>query len=74
VNLLAGRAFVYDLFPLTDVELADQFDIQAALTYGTLPGHLELNDPAFKASMSTNDGRVCAHGSFRPQGGCGNVC
>jgi hypothetical protein len=24
--------------------------------------------------MSTNDGRVCAHGSFRPQGGCGNVC
>lgn len=37
VNLLPGRLFRYDLFPLTYWELADQWDLQKALTRGTLP-------------------------------------
>lgn len=36
-NLLAGRAFVYHLFPLTATELQDVFDLQTALEHGTLP-------------------------------------
>ncbi len=38
VNLLAGRAFVYHLFPFTSRELGDSFDLRAALAFGTLPG------------------------------------
>lgn len=41
-NLLAGRAFVYYLFPLTSAELAGQFSLMEALTYGTLPKLLSL--------------------------------
>ncbi len=40
VNLLAGRAFVYHLFPLTCRELDADFDLSHALHYGTLPGLL----------------------------------
>lgn len=40
VNLLAGRAFVYHLFPLTSRELGANFDLSRALHYGTLPGLL----------------------------------
>ncbi|MFQ5652942.1 MAG: ATP-binding protein [bacterium] len=36
-NLLAGRAFVYHLFPLTVDELKGVFDLQTALEYGSLP-------------------------------------
>jgi len=36
-NLLAGRAFVYNMFPLTFLEIGDQFDLQFALEWGTLP-------------------------------------
>jgi predicted AAA+ superfamily ATPase len=36
-NLLAGRAFVYNLFPLTHREIGDSFDLAAALQWGTLP-------------------------------------
>jgi len=36
-NLLGGRAFVFGLFPFTHIELAETFDLMAALTYGTLP-------------------------------------
>ena len=36
-NLLAGRAFVNHLYPLTFLELEDDFDLLAALTWGTLP-------------------------------------
>lgn len=36
-NLLAGRAFVYHLFPLTTTELQHVFDLQTALECGTLP-------------------------------------
>ncbi len=38
VNLLAGRAFVYHLYPFSYLELGKQFDLQSALLYGLLPG------------------------------------
>lgn len=41
-NLLAGRAFVFNLFPLTHVELADRFRLEDVLTYGALPRIFEL--------------------------------
>ena len=37
-NLLAGRAFMNHLFPLTHDEMGDLFSLKAALTWGTLPG------------------------------------
>ena len=36
-NLLAGRAFVYNLYPLTVPELQDAFHLADALRWGTLP-------------------------------------
>lgn len=36
-NLLAGRAFVYHLYPLTFIELGKDFTLDTALTFGTLP-------------------------------------
>ena len=36
-NLLAGRAFTYDLFPLTHIELSKIFDLDKAISWGTLP-------------------------------------
>jgi uncharacterized protein len=36
-NLLAGRAFVYNLFPMVAEELGESFDLGQALRWGTLP-------------------------------------
>lgn len=36
-NLLAGRAFVYNLYPFTSVEIGKDFSLEAALHWGTLP-------------------------------------
>lgn len=36
-NLLAGRAFLYHLFPLTHTEIGAAFSLNDALTFGTLP-------------------------------------
>ena len=36
-NLLAGRAFVHNLYPLTVPELQSAFDLDDALRWGTLP-------------------------------------
>ncbi|MFH1726804.1 MAG: ATP-binding protein [Pseudomonadota bacterium] len=36
-NLLAGRAFVYNLYSLAFLEIGDAFDLDKALKYGTLP-------------------------------------
>ena len=36
-NLLAGRAFVYHLFPLCAFELGNTFDLNTAITWGGLP-------------------------------------
>lgn len=45
-NLLAGRAFVYNLFPLTSIEIGKGFDLDSALHWGTLPAvvHKMQND------------------------------
>ncbi|MFA6037667.1 MAG: AAA family ATPase [Legionellales bacterium] len=36
-NLLAGRAFVYHLFPLNVLEIEAEFNLNECLSYGTLP-------------------------------------
>lgn len=36
-NLLAGRAFVYNLYPLSFIELNDEFILDDAIRWGTLP-------------------------------------
>jgi len=36
-NLLAGRAYTYNLYPLTHYELDDKFHLKSALAWGTLP-------------------------------------
>lgn len=36
-NLLAGRAFLYHLFPLTFCELGEKFSLDAVLQWGSLP-------------------------------------
>ncbi len=51
-NLLAGRAFVYNIFPFTSIELGDYFSLNSALAYGTLPGHFAIdNDEDRKAFL-----------------------
>ena len=37
VNLLAGRAFVFHLFPFSFLELGNDFDLEHALRWGMLP-------------------------------------
>lgn len=41
-NLLAGRAFVYHLYPLTFVEIGKDFNLDVALNWGTLPEIMSL--------------------------------
>lgn len=41
-NLLAGRAIVFSLFPLTHLELGDSFHLDEALNWGSLPKMTEL--------------------------------
>ncbi len=41
-NLLAGRAFLYHLFPLTAGEIGGGFSLASALQWGTLPRVLSL--------------------------------
>lgn len=36
-NLLAGRAFIYHLYPLTATEISTAFELDQALRWGTLP-------------------------------------
>lgn len=43
-NLLAGRAFVYNLYPFTVPELGGSFDIDDALHWGTLPEIYSLRE------------------------------
>ncbi len=42
-NLLAGRAFVYHLFPLSFLELDKDFDLDLALNFGTLPEIMQFS-------------------------------
>ncbi len=50
-NLLAGRAFVYHLFPMTVSELQDRFSLDDALKYGTLPQIFELENDSDKSGF-----------------------
>ena len=46
VNLLAGRAYTYHLYPLTAIELGADFDLAKALKVGLLPSNYDPNtDP-----------------------------
>lgn len=47
-NLLGGRASDYLLHPFSALELGDDFDLQTALAYGTLPEIFLLKDPKEK--------------------------
>jgi predicted AAA+ superfamily ATPase len=51
VNLLAGRALGYRLYPLTAIELANDFDLNHSLVYGQLPcAYIEENPKAYLES------------------------
>ena len=51
-NLLAGRAFVYNLYPFTAREIGDTFDLIQAMTWGTLPSILyTMKSEADKANF-----------------------
>lgn len=50
-NLLAGRAFVNSLFPLTHIELENSFDILQTLQYGTLPKLFHLQNDEEKMAF-----------------------
>jgi len=41
-NLLAGRAFTYNLFPFSHTELGDDFDLKEMMRWGALPKVFEL--------------------------------
>lgn len=43
-NLLAGRAVTKNLFPLTQLELADAFDLDSILAWGSLPKIFSLKN------------------------------
>lgn len=43
-NLLAGRAFVNFLFPFTHVEMGSAFNLESALSWGTLPKVTQLTN------------------------------
>ena len=45
VNLLAGRALIYHMYPLVAQELGEQFNLQRALNFGLLPAVLSEPDP-----------------------------
>lgn len=47
-NLLAGRAFINHLFPLTHVEMGEAFSLSCALAWGTLPGLVRFENDADK--------------------------
>jgi len=45
VNLLAGRALTYSMFPLTAAEMGTDFDIKKALQHGMLPMVAKSDNP-----------------------------
>lgn len=45
VNLLAGRALTFNMYPLTAEELGSDFDLQKTLQYGQLPKVKSAKDP-----------------------------
>lgn len=53
-NLLAGRAFVYHLFPLSVIELGENFDLMKVLQWGSLPGLFQFKNDEEKQLFLTN--------------------
>lgn len=47
-NLLAGRAFVYHMYPLTHLELGDNFNLMDVLHWGSLPNVFKYQDDKHK--------------------------
>lgn len=62
-NLLAGRAFVYNLFPLTTQEIANSFSLQSVLEWGSLPGVFAFEDSRDKRNFL----RTYAHTYLREE-------
>lgn len=52
-NLLAGRAFVYHLYPLTFVEMGKDFNLDVALNWGTLPEIMSLTTDSERFELLT---------------------
>lgn len=50
-NFLAGRAFVYHLFPFSYFEVAGQFDLNTSLSFGMLPQLFHFSSDEEKASF-----------------------
>jgi len=44
-NLLGGRAWRYEMFPLTTVEIGSDFDLLRAVNHGLIPQHYYSNYP-----------------------------
>lgn len=57
-NLLAGRAFLYHLFPFTCFELGAEFDLEQALQWGALPKIHLITDTADKEEFLRSYTRV----------------
>ncbi len=52
-NLLAGRAWSYDLFPLTHQEIGGAFRLNEVLKYGTLPVIFTMEDEDKRRTLKT---------------------
>lgn len=52
VNLLAGRALVYHLYPLSSVEIGSDFNLQRALEFGSLPSAYLAEDAYAKEFLN----------------------
>jgi predicted AAA+ superfamily ATPase len=48
-NLLAGRASIHHLFPLTSIEIGEEFNLNRALQWGTLPEGWFIQDDIERA-------------------------
>lgn len=48
-NLLPGRIHRYDLHPLLERELGEEFNVERVLAHGTLPGVYAETDPSLRA-------------------------
>jgi predicted AAA+ superfamily ATPase len=44
-NLLGGRAWRYEMFPLTTAEIGADFDLMRAINHGLIPQHYYSNNP-----------------------------
>lgn len=57
-NLLAGRAFSNELYPLSSYELGERFSLDDALNWGTLPKIFHLDDDESRKEFLRTYGRT----------------